>query len=619
MSIPRQGRLFRTGANGAARSALRPVLLVIALMLTVGVSWAAMRQPVAPRGAFVLPAAIGDTLTEPFVVRAVPHTVNGRTVNILDLTMEVVLDTVVVPGTSNAQTLRAYRVVSANGVSHDITAFPGPTLWAKPGDSVRIKLRNRLGPDANMHSCVPYAATTGNPPRDTFPNCFHGLNTTNIHYHGSHITPGGTGDNVLLEIAPGDSFQYAFRFPMNQSPGTHWYHPHKHGSVAMQVMNGMAGALIVEGGGLDSIVNSLRMKQHLIAVQQIDSTLNLIVPTAAAVPLVNGQVNPVIVMRQGEVQRWRLINENVSNTTTYAVLFGDAPGVTEPKLFDVARDGVTYDSINYDGVTQDNALIVAPGNRLDMFVQAPQDTGVHTFNRVLTGNVQARNELPQGVLAATTQALLTVYVIPNDGQVNTTLPATLPTLPAFLGNVSATPDTAHFLLFNELGNAGGGSNPRTFFLGTNANPQQKFDPTGPPFITMPLGGTQTWKVSNSSTKLNHPFHIHINPFQIVQVVYDSAVDKTNALLYRQVNEAAARGRPLWFDTFPLPLATDATTFGYIVIRQRYEDFAGQFVMHCHILGHEERGMMQLLEIASPTAPARRQAPEGTSSHFHTGH
>jgi FtsP/CotA-like multicopper oxidase with cupredoxin domain len=585
-------------------TASRSILVVAALTLPVILACAMTREPDEP-GVFVLPASVGDTLTEPLVLRAVPRQVGDDTINVLDITMEVVLDTVVLPGTPVTAVLRAYRLVAANGETHDVTGFPGPTLWASPGDSVRILLRNRLPLDEHMHSCYPYPASTGSAPRDTFPNCFHGLNTTNIHYHGSHITPDGSGDNVLLAIAPGDSFQYAFRFPLNQSPGTHWYHPHKHGSVAVQVVNGMAGAMIVEGGGLDSLVRAHDMKQHLVAVQQVDSTLNLIGTGIRAIPLVNGQVNPVVVMRQGEVQRWRLINENVSNTTTYAVLFGDAPGVAEPSLFDVARDGVQYDPANYDGVTPDRALVVAPGNRLDMFVKAPQDTGVHTLNRVLTGNVRAIHEMPQGVLAAATQALLTVYVIPDDGTVNTTLPAALPPLPAFLANLASTRDTAHFVVFGESGPRSN-ANPPSFFLGTNENPQQKFDPTGEPFISMPLGVTQTWKITNTSTFLNHPFHIHVNPFQIIHVAYDSTADAQNAPLYDQVNAAAARGAPLWFDTFPLPLTNGEGTPGHIVIRQQYADFTGRFVMHCHILGHEERGMMQLLQIT----PIDRGPPPG---------
>src|SRR5690606_23514295 len=116
---------------------------------------------------------------------------------------------------------------------------------------------------------------------DTYPNCFHGPNSTNIHYHGFHVTPNSPGDNVLLEIPPDSTFQFAFRAPLNQSPGTHWYHPHKHGSVALQVINGMAGAFIVEGGGLDSLTKANNIRERVFVVQQIDPNLNLVVGVQA--------------------------------------------------------------------------------------------------------------------------------------------------------------------------------------------------------------------------------------------------------------------------------------------------------------------------------------------------
>ena len=178
--------------------------------------------------------------------------------------------------------------------------------------------------------------------QDTPPDCFHGFNYTNIHYHGFHVSPSPNADDVLMQIAPGDSFQYAFRIPANQSPGTHWYHPHKHGSVAIQVMNGMTGAIVVDGGPLDSLADAHGMVEKVIAMQQIDSLPNLIdVPpganTSVPLTLVNGKVTPVIVMRPGEVQRWRLVDENVTKTAAFRVAFRDDPG-EEPAMYDVARE-----------------------------------------------------------------------------------------------------------------------------------------------------------------------------------------------------------------------------------------------------------------------------------------
>lgn len=535
-------------------------------------------------------AQTGDTLRQPMDIRSMPKKVGGQTIGILDARIEAVMNTRTPAGAPGPQTLRSYRVTHANGRNYDVISAPGPTLRFNPGDSIRILLVNKLPQGSDPHACVHYQAADTVPARDTFPNCFHGPNYTNIHYHGMHVTPSGTGDNVLIEVAPGDSFQFAFRVPMNQASGTHWYHPHKHGAVALQVMNGMSGAIVVGNGPLDKAIEKLKMKEHVIAVQQVDSQINLVGSAQPSVKLVNGQLDPVVIMRPNEVQRWRFVNENVSHTTTYSLLFvPDSLGGASPAMFDVARDGVQFAPENYNPKVPDSNLIVAPGNRLEMFVRAPSTPGVHRLKAILAHQPGARKELPAATGKSNVpQQLMTVVVVADGKKVNTVLPATLPPLPAFLQNLSATADTAARLVFSELGVP---EKQPSFFLGTEANPQMKFNPNVP-FIQMPLGATQTWKVTNLSQNINHPFHIHINPFQIMTVTYSET--DSNAPLYAQVNAAAQAGHPLWFDTFALPKN------GSIVIRQRYDDFTGKFVTHCHILGHEERGMMQLLEIVPVT-------------------
>lgn len=594
----------RRGAGAVARGGRSGVLAVAAAAVvgTVAVLATGCEPTARPGPGDPLAALAGETLLrEPFEVRSLPVVVGGDTVGLLDAEMEVVLDSFAVPGAGTMQ-LRAYRLTEANGVSYRdtvISGFPGPTFRIQPGDSVRIRLVNRL-PDAGSNTrCVSYAAADTTPPRDTVPNCFHGSNWTNIHYHGFHVTPRGTGDNVLLQIQPGDTFQYAFRVPLNQSPGTHWYHPHKHGAVAIQVTNGMSGAFIVEGGGLDSLTRDLDMTEHLVAVQQVDSQLNLVGAGGSGTKLVNGQATPTVVMRPREVQRWRIVNENVSKVASYSILFADQPGMDEPRLFDVARDGVQFAPANYDPDSADVSLFMAPGNRLDVFVQAP-DSGVHELTAPLVGELRALNELPRAAVdraRAANQPLLRVVVVDDGAPVNTTLPAALPPLPPFLANLPATADTAAFLVFTEEGSPGGGGNPPSVYLGTLEDPYQKFDPDSV-FLSMALDSVQTWKVLNQSVnQTHHPFHIHVNPFQILHVEYPAT--DPNAALYAQLNAAANRGAPIWMDTFALPLPDSAGNPGYAVIRQQYLDFTGQYVMHCHILGHEERGMMQLLEVVDP--------------------
>jgi FtsP/CotA-like multicopper oxidase with cupredoxin domain len=631
--------------------------------------------------------AYGDSLREPLVVRSVNGVLSATLdVSIADLVVTrdgaveagtVVKDTV----TTDTLPLRAYTLAATTDPAYApndprFTArFPGPTFRVRPGDLVQIWLRNKLppptSPDDSNSACMSYpaAADTANP-RDVFQDCLHGPNYTNIHYHGMHVTPDSTstvvGDDVLLAIAPGDSILYSFRIPTNQSPGTHWYHPHKHGSVALQVANGMSGAFIVEDPttGLDRFTRQHNLQEHLIAFQQVDTAIGLLHGDQTNIldkvpPLVNGQNYPTIYMAPGEVQRWRIVNENVtSNTKTLEFRFEDQPG-DEPVVVEVARDGVQYAPINI-ARGSDSLLLVAAGNRLDVLVQAPRDTGTHLLKvRHVEGASQRtrlRTALPLQTLTARRNGQITpndyrvfqVVVDPRQTSGNTGLPANIPNLAAFLGanlpgppaflggDLPAAHDTA-VVVFTDTAGPGNYATPTQFFLGSAPNPYQRFNdavvfvPSDQGGTSMPmyLDSTQTWKVvSNTVNQINHPFHIHINPFQVDSVVYYAG--DPYAALFAELNRAAAARSPIWLDVLPLPWPRPDTTFqqngakvdtivnwipntGYAVITQRYDDFTGctdgkcgpptgNFVMHCHILGHEERGMMQVLRIGEPGQP-----------------
>jgi FtsP/CotA-like multicopper oxidase with cupredoxin domain len=213
----------------------------------------------------------------------------------------------------------------------------------------------------------------------------------------------------------------------------------------------------------------------------------------------------------------------------------------------------------------------------------------------------------------------------------TQLPPTLPELPSFLANVGPTRDTA-VVVFNDTGYGGRGmATPTQFYLGTVANPYMRFNDnvmyipvtgSGSP-VPMVLGDSQTWQIQNRGISKNHPFHIHINPFQIVNVAYGPS--DPFAAYYAFLNKAAAGGHPIWSDVVPLPLpyvpsGQSDSVPGVITIRQRYDDFDGctncgtpwgNFVMHCHILGHEERGMMQVLQVVAPGDVVRPPPPSVT--------
>ncbi|WP_420125167.1 multicopper oxidase family protein [Longimicrobium sp.] len=669
---------------------LLPELLGTAAMgaAMVAAACAPRAAPVAGPGPAAPATAHDDSLREPLTVRAV-NGVLSATLDVMMADLTVTRDGAVEPGTVVKDTvttdtlpLRAYRLAATTDPSYQpddprfTPRFPGPTFRVRPGDLVQIWLRNKLPMPTEASNfndvCMDYPASADS--ADVFQDCLHGPNWTNIHYHGMHVTPDSTstvvGDDVLMAIAPGDSILYSFRIPTNQSPGTHWYHPHKHGSVALQVANGMSGAFIVEdpGKGLDWFTKEFNIREHLIAFQQVDTTVGLLHGDKTNIldkvpPLVNGQNYPTIYMAPGEIQRWRIVNENVTSATkTLEFRFEDLPG-EEPFVVEVARDGVQYAPINI-AQGNDSLMLVAAGNRLDVFVQAPQQAGRHRFRvRHIPGASQRTRRRP--VIPLNTAATLRdSQITANDYRVfqvvvDPTLAPRTPGLPfsgrnlsAFLGervpraaeflgvDLAAARDTA-VIVFTDTAGPGNDTTPTQFFLGSATSPFQRFNdasvfvPSNAGGTPMPmiLDSTQTWKiVNNSPNSINHPFHIHINPFQVDSVYAPQGSADPYYDLYQELNAASRRGSPIWLDVLPLPVpvanGSVITDSAYVFITQRYEDFTGcsdgkcgpptgSFVMHCHILGHEERGMMQVLQITENGQPMARQQGSGAhGSHRH---
>src|SRR5919202_1631236 len=244
-----------------------------------------------------------------------------------------------------------------------------PTIRVAPGDSVRISLDNKLPEDPSCNQ---------QNHDENVPHCF---NSTNLHTHGLWISPSGNSDNVLLSIKPGEKFQYEYHIPPEHPAGTFWYHPHRHGSTALQVSSGMAGALIVEGdrlpsksanrnGDIDTLLkevedlNGKPIKEEVLVLQQIQyacpkskdndsiwecdpsetGTLDsyktvdkqgtekdLFSPSAwsesGRYTSINGEILPTITATNGGIQRWRMIHGGVRNTINLAFrkYTGEAP------------------------------------------------------------------------------------------------------------------------------------------------------------------------------------------------------------------------------------------------------------------------------------------------------
>jgi FtsP/CotA-like multicopper oxidase with cupredoxin domain len=509
---------------------------------------------------------------------------------------------------------------------------PGPTLRAKVGDIVDVHLLNDIKPadfaKTSLESCDirinPTSATPYYPGTDTPPSCLHGDNVTNMHYHGTHVTPDGSGDNVMVDVAPltqtglpphfyKGRFDNHFQltpapsdqelgdqskpFKMGQAPGTHWYHAHKHGSVALQLLSGMAGAFIIEGPfdeQLEKILPGLRKTEKVLVIQQLGDQVGVnsggstgIISTYLGgnpFPLVNGQVSPTIEMQPGEIQRWRFINATMSETAWLRYQFQPlSPGGPVPEIRQIAYDGIQLAPERYldQLFGQSQQFTLAPGNRVDLLVKAPASGQA---NLVFTP-IHGSQNIPQPIL-------VTLKVSEVSGS-----PAAEMNFP----DQSNYPPMPLWLKWDE-------KDPRNQIQGTR---RLRFDndATQRPAIDgkafdghvnqlIALNTAEEWVLENYWPGSIHPFHIHVNPFQVLEVYDPNAQMQT--VLSAPYN---------WADTFVIPAAGTVNgqfTPGRLRIRTRYTDFAGTFVLHCHLLDHEDRGMMQEVEIVDLNAPKLEQ-------------
>lgn len=497
------------------------------------------------------------------------------------------------------------RSIVADGIEPvDGKYYPAPTLRMKLGDTVELHLQNDLEPNPNPGECI-YDIEGESPP-----NCFHDFNTTNLHYHGSHVTPNAPGDDVFLALEPGDDFDYCFLIPPAQSPGTHWYHPHKHGSTALHVLNGMAGAFIVEGD-FDTVPEIADAQDFVFVLQQIRDILSF--PPGSGNPgppsiLINGLSEPTVTMRPGEIQRWRFVSASMQASAVVELEFQNLEGEESPLpgMHLIALDGVQFANDQWGdpdkGETALERFVLAPGGRADFLVKAPDIPGKFRLAPRDKPAPRPRREPPPPppgqapappptptLAAGESPALIVLEVA--DAPLDMPLPAkgSFPPLPEHLHSITDQEITdasgtrrQRCLVFSKDSAGPGGTPPPKFYIDTKQFDSSRMD------HCMVLGMAEEWTIYNTST-IVHPFHIHINPF-IVTNIHDPAM-----ILHSEVDSEPM----VWQDTILLPPAAslddgspDPDRPGYVIIRHRYIDFTGDFVIHCHILGHEDRGMMQ---------------------------
>lgn len=384
---------------------------------------------------------------------------------------------------------------------------------------------------------------------------------TNLHYHGLHISP--EVDNVFRKVAAGEQYTYEFQIPENHSAVTGWYHPHSHLNVAPQVFRGLAGPLIVRGA-LDSIPELQLAGEEILILQdfepRIQDDAEALSPLAkrwgreGSLLMANGQQNPVVNLPQNGLLRLRLINASASRI--YRLHLQEHPWY----LMATDRGAIA-------APTEIETLPLSPGERAELLIPGRREPGDYEilslpYDRGITEMAEAMGDavkqmpgvvLPERAVVATLR-----YTSSNHSE-------PLP-LPKQLIPVESLPEpevTREFVLNHGIDHSAGSTgfiiNGQSFVM-DQVNTEVR------------LGQVEDWQIINKAS-MDHPFHLHTNRFQVM----------------------SRNGRPERFPTWKDTIAVGG--YESVTIRVRFEDFTGRTVYHCHILDHEDQGMMGILEIS----------------------
>jgi FtsP/CotA-like multicopper oxidase with cupredoxin domain len=485
-------------------------------------------------GQTIPPSSQADTLAQAqFPEAPVLHSSNGLVV--LDLTAAI------------------DPLTNAPGFAYN-GQFVAPTLEIKPGDTL----------DVTYHNALPGSAT---PP-----------NHTNLHFHGMAIPPNPPADDVLTTLAmPGDTLHYVVHVPAYEQPGLYWYHTHPHGESNWQVTNGMAGAIIVEG--IQQIVPALAgMREHVIILRQpqnhpdfatlgrmrrtesqelvpeVRAAYNPCRPNPNAHVTINGLREAVLGVNPGERQLFRVLNA-ASN-----------------RFFDLAVDGESIQLVSMDSyplaslpgnaaIRTVDDILLPPGSRAEFIVTGKTGGTVLRTRCVDTGPFG--DPVPPQILVHLRPSNDTPAAIVSDdahvqnGPLQQALPA---------------PSVFRTVLYTE------NNDTREFFINN-----RRFSIGDPPAFIAHAGTVEEWTVENATLEL-HTFHIH-------QVHF----------IAESINGVAQSNRQ-WLDNVTVPYATrnadGSLKPGIVKLLLDFRDpvIRGTFVFHCHLLEHEDNGMMAKIRV-----------------------
>ncbi len=390
--------------------------------------------------------------------------------------------------------------------------YAGPVLRVHPGDTMKIRLINHL------------------------------KHPTNLHFHGIETSPEGNGDNIHVAVTPGNYFDYLIKVPTNQTPGTYWYHDHFHGITEKNVMQGLSGALIVEGFA-DQFPELKNVREHLFVLKDYEFETSddpyIVKIMHKFIQSINGKLFTQITMRPGETQLWHLSNQSADY------------------YFDLALKDHNFRLIGEDGTAAQkistlDTIKIKPASRFEILVDAGKPGTYDLISEgVVTG--EGATKTPDRVLGQ--------VIVAGEPMTPVTTLAAFP----FQQDLSAMKiTTARTIIFTQSK-----SNEEYFING------RKFDHNRID-TRVPLGSLEEWTIRNDSDEL-HVFHIHQLSFQVTAI------------------NGVAQTFNGYVDNVRVPER------GSVTLRMAFTNptMIGQFVYHCHVLLHEDKGMMAQIEVYDP--------------------
>lgn len=517
-SLPAAGR-----PKPKSRRVVRWLAVSCAVTLLALMTWTSVRRVAGQEGTAERGAPRLGLFSEPPEIRSVD--------GVLNATLTAEIKQIEVAG--RQVTARVY-----NGL------YVPPTLRVKPGDVIKLKLVNKI----DM--------------------------MTNIHTHGLNVSPSGNSDNVFVHVEPSPSepnaFDYEITIPAGHPAGLFYYHPHAHGNTELQTFSGMSGLLIVEGI-LDPFPALRGIRERVMALKDIQIQPDGTVPDdidsgAPTNRTINGLTEPLIDIRPGETQLWRV--GNIGADIFYRLkLDGHV-------LYEVARDGNRHNRL-----IPKNEIDVPPSSRVEFLVQGGF-WGRYQFRTLALNTGPQGDDYPEVTLA--TLASVGWWHWPaNLNRLRFPPVEDLRTKP--IAN-------RRTFVFSETADG------NTFFVNCREFDMDRVD------TQVRLGDVEEWTILNVSEEL-HVFHIHQLDFQVTEVngVEQEFVGRQDTVTTPVTNDPATN---VPCPQLPAPGAGQVK----VLIPFTNPVILGKFVYHCHIMAHEDNGMMAVIEVLPPSG----QATEGSA-------